>query len=145
MRGSDAQGQYRRDLVGMMGLRVKFSLAIRRFMLVAPIVALALNAATFSLVGADYLTDLGVAARVAAPALFTLAIFAAMTGSWAWVHILKMNVADREAVRELDPYQRDRLTPKEAAVLLLWLDYMEGNVSAYDVAQVAEQRQLHGR
>lgn len=128
-----------------MDVRVRFSLAIRRFMLVAPIVALALNAATFSLVGAAYLADVGVPSSVAAPALFTVAILAAMAGSWAWVNILKMNVADREAVRELDPYQRDRLTPKEAAVLLLWLDYMEGNVSAYDVAQVAEDRQLHGR
>lgn len=125
--------------------RMAFSIAIRRFMLVAPMVALALQAATFSLVGASYLADIGVPSRVAAPVLFTLAIFAAMAGSWAWVHILKMNEADREAVRELDPYQKDRMTPRDANLQLLWLDYFEGNVSAYDVAQVLEERIVPGR
>lgn len=125
-----------------MKLRLAFSLALRRFMLLAPMVALSLQAATFSLVAADYASDIGISVRIGIPIFFFGAITLAIAASWAWVRWFAMNEADREAVRELDPYQNDRLTPKDAGLLQIYLDHQGGRISDDDVQDIIDRRHL---
>lgn len=124
----------------VMARRVAVMLAVRRFMLMAPIVALCIQSATFALVAAAYLDDLGVPMRVAVPGIFLGSLALAMLAAWVWVAVWRMNEADREAVRSLDPYQKNRLTERDARLLALAVKAMRRDPGALDELEAAAKR-----
>jgi len=95
----------------------------------APAISLCLQSATLAGVIYGLVAWRGMGLWLA-PAIAAGLLGGAAVAAWLYYDVLQMRVSEREAWLHLDPYQHDRLTPKEAKLLHLAVAAMGGDEDA---------------